>query len=143
MRYQNYGTWYDTDKAPMIGVPYESGIGTDNYKYQALHRTRTGKYFLHIKGDAPEFANVKRKRRDEMIVLVSYAEADAWAQSHMTKEQYERCFGSKFLDGMVDHRVNVTMKLNQRKYENARRVADKKGILISDYIESLLPDVED
>ena len=140
MRYQVYGTWYDTDKAKLIGV-HESGEGAE-YGYQALYRTRTGKYFVHVSGNVPEFDDVKRRKKGDKIILVSYDKAEKWARDHMTADEFLCYFGEHPNDGK-EGRVVVTLRLKRKQYLKVKREADKRGLFMNEYIELLLPGYED
>ena len=66
---------------------------------------------------------------------MSYDEARQWAEENLSADEYEEIFGAIDESGA---KMTVTLSVDSGKWEAAKREAAKKGIGISEYIESLL-----
>lgn len=129
------GKRYNVEKAKEMGV--YSGPG---YK-ETLFRKRTGEYFLYGEGGA-ETRYAEREGRiwksGKMIIPLTYDEARDWAEGHLDSGLYEAIFG-ELPEGENAGKLIVTLSVNAVRWEKARREAQKRGIPISEYVESLLP----
>ena len=69
------------------------------------------------------------------IMPMSYDEAKKWAEENLDADEYESIFGAIDESGA---KMTVTLSIDSGKWESAKREAAKRGIGISEYIESLL-----
>lgn len=87
------GSRYDTETAKRLGW-WESGPDIRDLFYcsETLYRTKSGKYFLHGEG-GPGTAYGNRPNGEQIIPIAEDA-AKAWAEEHMSGDDYEVAFGA-------------------------------------------------
>lgn len=75
------GKKYDTETAALVGE-WNNGLYTNDIYYQSedLYLKKTGEFFLY--------------RWLNNYVPLSLAEAQDWAERHLTGEEYEKLFGT-------------------------------------------------
>lgn len=134
------GKVYDTDKAKGLGTYANYGSWRDfNHYEETLYQKKTGEYFLFGKGGAStRYAEPEGQNSwtgGSRIMPMTYAEAQKWAEEYLDADKYEEIFGA--IDE-TDDKVQVTICVNSAKWETAKREAQKRGVGISEYIESLL-----
>ena len=119
---------YDTSTARKMGTyrnPKDSGIF---YYYEyTLYRKKTGEFFLHACG---------RSNSHESIMPLTYDEAQEWAGTSLTEEQYERIFF-----GVVDEYTEteaLTVQIPTVLLIQLRRQTDKSGQLIKEAVAEAL-----
>lgn len=136
------GKVYDTEKAKELGMYANYGNWRDfNHIEETLYRKKTGEFFLFGEGGP----NTKYAERVESnswtggsrIMPMSYDEAKAWAEEHLTADEYEEIFGEIVEDDGSGKQV-VSISVSPARWELAKREAAKRGIGISEYIESLI-----
>ena len=134
------GKIYDTDKAKQLGAYSNYGSWNDFHHFEeTLYRKKTGEYFLFGEGGAatryaePEGQNAWTG--GSRIMPMTYKEAQKWAEEHLDADKYEEIFGAI---EESDDKVLVTIYVNATKWETAKREAQKRGVGISEYVESLL-----
>ena len=93
------GKTYDTTTATRLGWWSVGEFVTDlNYSAETLYRKKTGEYFLHGEGGAmSRYATAQGPSSwggGERIMPMSPEEARAWAEEHLTGEEYEEVFGT-------------------------------------------------
>lgn len=91
------GKKYDTNTAEEVGV-YTNGCFSMDFAYfcETLYRKRTGEFFLHGNGGASSrYAQYvgNALTGSEQILPLTEAEAKAWAEDHLTGDEYESIFG--------------------------------------------------
>lgn len=91
------GRQYDTEKAQKIGS-WDNGYGISDLDYisETLYRKRTGEYFLEGCGGArSRYAEIDGSMMASgcRIVPLTFDQARAWAEEHLTPEEYETAFG--------------------------------------------------
>lgn len=136
------GRVYDTEKAKELGTYANYGSWSDfSHLEETLYRKKTGEYFLLGEGGpATKYAkpvDVNSWSGGERIMPMSYDEAREWAEKHLDADEYEAIFGEIVEDDGAGKQV-VSISVNPSKWEQAKREAARRGIGISEYIESLL-----
>ena len=134
------GKVYDTDKAKEPGIYCSPGNWNDfNYYEETLYQKRTGEFFLFGKGGPmTRYAEAEGQNSwsgGRRIMPMSYDEAKKWAEENLDADEYESIFGAIDESGA---KMTVTLSIDSGKWEAAKREAAKRGIGISEYIESLL-----
>lgn len=136
------GRVYDTEKAKELGTYANYGSWRDfNHLEETLYRKKTGEYFLFGEGGpTTKYAEAEGQNSwtgGRRIMPMTYGEAKAWAEEHLTADEYEAIFGEIVEDDGAGKQV-VSISVSPAKWEAAKREAAKRGIGISEYIESLL-----
>lgn len=135
------GKVYDTEKAKFLAIWTNYGSWRDfNHIEESLYQKKTGEFFLHGEGGpATKYAETVGQNEwgyGERIMPMTYEEAQKWAEKHLDGDEYEKIFG-EVIEEDGEKQV-VSISINSSKWEAAKREAAKKGISISEYIESLL-----
>ena len=131
------GKLYNTDTAVELAC-YDA---TDNLNYitERLHRKRTGEYFIHGEGGArTRYAASDGdgwSRGGEAIFPLSVDEARAWAEQHISEEDFERLFGAVSEDGDT---VKTSFDLSPDLAAKLQDVAAKRGVSRRAVIEELI-----
>lgn len=134
------GKVYDTDKAKELGA-YSNGGGWRDFNHfeETLYQKRTGEFFLFGEGGPmTRYAEAEGQNSwsgGRRIMPMSYDEAKQWAEENLDADEYEEIFGAIDESGA---KMTVTLSVDSGKWEVAKREAAKRGIGISEYIESLL-----
>ena len=136
------GRVYDTDKARELGTYANAGDWRDfSHLEETLYRKKTGEYFLFGEGGpATKYAEAEGQNSwtgGRRIMPMTYDEAREWAEEHLTADEYEAIFGEIVEDDGAGKQV-VSISVSPAKWEQAKREAAKRGIGISEYIESLI-----
>lgn len=136
------GKVYDTKKAKEMGSYANYGSWRDfNHLEETLYKKKTGEFFLFGEGGpATRYAEPEGQNSwsgGSRIMPMTYDEAKAWAEKHLDAEEYEEIFGEIVEDDGSGKQV-VSISVSPAKWEMAKREAAKKGIGISEYIESLI-----
>lgn len=132
---------YDTDTAECVAV-WDNGLNTSDFNYcaESLYRKRTGEFFLHGEGHINSKYAVScgsnEWRWGEKIIPLTYDAAQKWAE-RLSGEKYEKIFGTVTEDS--DEKVKMTFYISAPAADRLRKSADKAGISISAYLESLIP----
>ena len=126
---------YDTETAKEIGRYV--GLGYS----ETLFRKRSGEFFLFGEGGAESrYAEIDGGswKSGRKIMPMTYDDAKRWAEGHLDSGVYEAVFG-ELPDDNGAGKLVVTISVNAVRWERARREAQKLGIPVSEYVESLLP----
>ena len=134
------GKVYDTETAKKVGSYSNYGSWRDfNHFEETLYQKKTGEFFLHGEGGPATRYAVPEGQSSwsggERIMPMSYSEAQAWAEEHLEADAYEAIFG---VIEETEDKITVSIFVNSAKWESAKREAQKRGIGVSEYIESLL-----
>lgn len=134
------GKVYDTEKAKELGTYSNAGGWRDfNHFEETLYQKRTGEFFLFGEGGPmTRYAEAEGQNSwsgGRRIMPMSYDEARQWAEENLSADEYEEIFGAIDESGA---KMTVTLSIDSGKWELAKREAAKRGIGISEYIESLL-----
>lgn len=91
------GKLYDTSSARLIGSDSYSNPGDFNHWSEDLYQKRTGEFFLY--GEGGPMSRYSRSLGDnswsggEKIIPLSVDKARAWAEEHLSADEYEQAFG--------------------------------------------------
>ena len=132
------GKIYDTDTAKKIGYDCYNGSERDFHWWsETLFKKRTGEYFLYGEGGPlSKYAQRYEQRgrvSGESIQPMTYTEATAWAEEHMSADDYMQEFGPVTED---TERVTLSVSLDSATADKIRREAMEKGVSISALIAS-------
>lgn len=136
------GRVYDTEKAKELGTYANYGSWRDfSHFEETLYRKKTGEYFLFGEGGPmTRYAEAEGQNGwsgGKRIMPMTYDEAREWAEKHLEADEYEVIFGEIVEDEDAGKQV-VSISVSPAKWEAAKREAARRGIGISEYIESLL-----
>lgn len=134
------GKVYDTETAKEMGTYANYGSWRDfNHIEETLYKKKTGEFFLYGEGGpATRYAEPEGQNSwsgGSRIMPMTYDEAREWAEKHLDADEYEEIFGTI---EESDDKIQVAIYVNSAKWEAAKREAQKRGVGISDYIDSLL-----
>ncbi len=135
------GRIYDTEKAKFLASWENYASRRDfNHMEESLYQKKTGEFFLHGEGGPSTKYAVMVDQNcwsgGERIMPMTYEEAQKWAENHLDGDEYEEIFG-EVIEETGEKQV-VSISISSAKWETAKREAAKRGIGISEYIESLL-----
>lgn len=134
------GKKYDTDTARKVGMA-SNGEGWRDFRYyeETLFCKRTGEYFLHGEGGPASRYAVSAGQNTwsggEKLIPLTFENARAWAEEHLTADEYEAEFGEITED---DSSTVVTLSMPRSVVETGRRNAQEAGMSLSAYIASLI-----
>ena len=133
------GKMYDTSTAEMLGEWDNGYYGYDiNRCSETLYRKKTGEFFLYGRGGArspyASYADGSVSGGEQIIVL-TYAEAQAWAEEHLDADEYESIFGVIKED---DTDTVFSVRLPASTIERVKRDASKAGMTIGEYVDMKL-----
>jgi len=130
---------YDTETAQNIGADGNGYNANDfNCVCETLYRKRTGEYFLHGEGGArSRYASREGNMWGwgQQIIPLTYDEAQEWAEKHLTADEYAEAFGMP--DEGDDSKTAITITLPTAKAAALRQAAEKAGMSIGAYIDSI------
>lgn len=133
------GRLYDTDKAKELGCDSYSNRRDFHYWEETLYKKRTGEFFLYGEGGPlskyAEAVGLNEWSGGERIMPLSYAEAQEWAENHLSGDEYIDIFGEPEED---DAKQKITLSLSAAAIAKAKQEAAKAGITLSAYIDSLI-----
>ena len=69
------------------------------------------------------------------IVPLAYEQARQWAEEHVSADEYAALFGEP---ENGDTKQNVSYSLSTAAVQRAKREASKRGISVSEYVDSLI-----
>ena len=126
---------YDTDTATFVGDWYFNQESDLDRTCEELYRKRTGEYFLYGWGGArsrySEYLGGNSYGGGERIMPLTYAEAQEWAQEHLSADAYEAEFGEIVEDSTVS---TITVSMPSDMLDEIRRDAKIKGTSVSSVI---------
>lgn len=133
------GKLYDTDTAKELAM-WDNGHYPSDFQYAAewLHRKRTGEYFLYGKGGGmTQYAERVGNAWTSgwAITPMTYEQARAWAEEKLDADEYAEIFGMPDEDD--DGKSVITLTLPTAKVQALRQAADKGGMSLSAYIDSI------
>lgn len=134
------GKRYDTDTANEIGYAEAKCLPTDlDWWQETLYRKNTGEFFLFGEGNArtryAKESGINNWRPGSRIMPLSVDEAKAWAESHLSGDEYEKIFGE--IEESTE-RKTVSFSLSESVVEQITRLAAENQISKSDVIEMLI-----
>lgn len=134
------GRRYDTESARELAAA-SSGLSYSDFSHweETLYVKKTGEYFLHgIGGPMSRYAEPSGQNGwsgGERIMPMSLEEAKAWAEEHLSGDEYEDIFGTV---EETDERRTVTYSLPLATIDTVKRKAISKNLSMSDYIADLV-----
>lgn len=135
------GKRYDTETAKACGWRTYSTPRDFNHLEETLYRKRSGEFFLHgIGGPMTKYAESLGGNSwsgGEKIIPLTIEEAKEWAEEYLTADEYERIFGA--VEEGPD-RKTISLSLPVAVVEYIKRGAAEKGVTMSDYVASLIPE---
>ena len=134
------GKLYDTDTAKKLAVWSNEYYPNDfNFCQERLYRKRTGEYFLQGEGGAMsqygEAAYGGGWTYGFEIIPLTYENARAWAEEKLDADEYAEIFGMP--DEGDDSKTVMTITLPTQKAAALRQAAEKAGMSIGAYIDSI------
>lgn len=91
------GKVYDTDTAKLLAEDSYSNTSQFDYWLEELYLKKTGEYFLYGEGGGlspyAEYYGNNSFGRGEKITPFTEEEAKAWAEKHISVDEYEKIFG--------------------------------------------------
>jgi hypothetical protein len=131
---------YDTETAKKLGSWSNiEDYGNFSQFSETLYRKKTGEFFLYGEGGPmTKYAvaeGVNSWSGGSRIMPLSFQEARAWAEEHLSGDAYEEIFGAVAED---DSRVQVCYSLSAQAAETIKRRAAELGMSASAYVESLI-----
>ena len=125
-------------------------IGTDarkrsnfNYCHETLYRNTKGAYFIHGDG-GPTSRYARRVDQNswaggEAIVPLTSAEAQEWAEEHLSTDGYEAEFGEQDeASGDLTTRERVGLTLDKDIMANLRKLSRESGVPMSTMVDRAL-----
>lgn len=129
---------YNTDSSYLLGSWTNNAQDESTYFVEKLYQKRSGEFFLYGKGGSnSRFAKQVGSQwlSGEKIVPLIWDEAKAWAEKHLSPEEYETHFGDIT---MTDERQAFTVYLSTGTVQKIRRSCAMSGENMSVYIENLV-----
>lgn len=92
------GKKYDTETAKKLGEWWNNqDVRNFGHVEETLYQKRTGEFFIYgVGGPASKYARSEGQNSwtgGEKIIPVSYPRAKAWAEEHLTVDEFESIFG--------------------------------------------------
>jgi len=133
------GKRYSTDSAKEMASDSYSNYTDFHYWSETLYRKNTGEYFLHGEGGPRSRYAVTVGQNQwsggEKIIPLSVEAAQAWAEEHLTGDEYEKIFGE--VEETATKRT-ISLSLTESAIEKIKRGAAEAGMSMSEFVESLL-----
>ncbi len=130
---------YDTSTAKEI-AEFRDLCGGDKAVTEQLFRKRSGEYFLAGEGGpASKYATPSATGGwvgGSAIVPLSYEQARQWGEEHLSADEYAALFGEPSQDDGTKQAVSYS--LSTAAVQRAKREASKRGISVSEYVDSLI-----
>lgn len=141
------GKVYDTETATHVGG-WDNGCYTTDFDYagEDLYRKRTGEYFVHGEGGARSvYAELDGDgwSGGSAIRPLTYEGARAWAEEHLSAEEYEAEFGEVAEDeGEVAVTVRVPASAKAALDRECAATGRTRGDIVATLLDSAMPCVE-
>jgi hypothetical protein len=129
---------YDTNTAKKMGTfrDLEGSSGFDHYEV-SLYRKKTGEFFLHTcSSPKSQYHEITGYSDGARIIPLTYDEAQKWAETALTKEQYKNIFFGAIDEGT--EMEALTVQLPAAIVIQLRRQTDKSGQLIKEAVAEAL-----
>lgn len=134
------GKVYNTESAQEM-ASWSNGGGWRDFSHceETLYRKKTGEYFLFGEG-GPMTKYAEREGQNgwtggSRIMPMTYQEAAAWAEEHLSGDEYEDIFGKVAED---DSKKIVAVNLTVTAAETLRRMSEKRNLSASEIVEQLI-----
>lgn len=131
---------YDTDTAAELASRSANYARSDfGWFSETLYRKKTGEYFLYGHGNAasPYAERVEGTMRGpgERITPMTAEEAEAWAEEHLTTDEYDAIFGEITED---ETQEKITLRLKASNADRIRREMSKTGKSAAQIVDELI-----
>ena len=131
------GRRYDTDTAKNLGYDSYNGSVTDfAYWEETLYQKRTGEFFLYGEGGPMSRYAVSCGQNEwsggAQIIPLEPEKAQAWAEEHLTADEFEEIFGA-VSEGDADKRT-VTYSLPESVISKIRSKSLDTGLTFSEVV---------
>lgn len=129
---------YNTDTSDLLGSWTNNSQEESSYFVEELYQKRSGEYFLYGKGGSKSrFAKQVGSQwlSGEKFIPLTWDEAKAWSEKHLSPEEYEMHFGDIT---MTDERQTFAVYISTGTIQQIRRSCAKSGKSMSAYIENLV-----
>ena len=132
------GKRYDTETAERVGSDSYSYPNDFHYWEEELYRKKTGEFFLYGTGGPlskyREQISLNNWSGGSKIIPLAYAEAQKWAEEHLSGDEYETIFG------VVEDlsRTTITLSVSSAAADMLRKYAAKAGKSISEVAEEAI-----
>jgi len=134
------GASYDTDKAEKLGEDSYSNRRDFNFWEEALYRSRSGRYFLHGEGGPMSRYSVTTGQNEwsggEKIIPLDRKTAMAWAEEHLTVQQYTSIFGDP-----EEGWENINIRLSTATLSKLRASAEENKTTMTAIITKWIVDM--
>ena len=128
---------YDTEKAAKLGA-WDSGHPVNDFNYfsEVLHKTKSGKYFLHGAGGGlsryGEWVG-NSGYGSEKIMPMTMTEAQKWAEEHLDGDEYIAIFGEP-----EDGKALRAFMLSNAAIRRLAELQAERGGSLSAVVEALI-----
>ena len=133
------GRTYNTETSKEIGTDVRNRSNF-NYCHETLYRNTKGAYFIHGDG-GPSSRYARRVDQNswaggEAIVPLTSAEAQEWAEKHLTAEELEAEFGEQpEAESDLVNRERVGLTLGKDVMAGMRKLSRETGVPMSTMID--------
>lgn len=135
---------YDTSKARLVGRFAELGEDPSSRLSEKLYQKRTGEYFVYGEGGPlTRYASWHdgSPSPGERIMPLGYDEARAWAEAHLSPEDFSEAFPDKLGEaggsGQARLTLIVTAPAKAALEREAARSGRPRGAIVSELLEKL------
>lgn len=131
------GKRYNTETAKLIGEVW-NGLPTDlDYTHETLYRTKGEAYFIHTEGGPRTIYAATSESGNsisgERIIPINPDAAKAWAEKHLTADEYERAFGDA-----EEPDTKISAVLTQQQFGDLISYCDSHGLKKSQVIRDAI-----
>ena len=130
---------YNTKTAKELAVwNNDYAVNDFNHACETLHIKKTGEFFLHGEGGPmSKYARVAYGSTNswtggELIIPLSYEEAQKWAEEKLDGREYETIFGVP-----EDGDVYINIKISTKAKAKLDQLRSKKGLSIAKTVEEI------
>ena len=133
------GKVYDTKTAKMVGE-WSNFCYTNDFNYcsEDLYLKKTGEFFLRGQGGAMSKYSQSTGNNScgygELIIPLTYAAAQEWAEKKLDGEEYEAIFGTNEDEEVVI----VVISLTRSSHEKIKRMSERQEKVVSAIIEQFI-----
>lgn len=134
------GKRYDTDTAKKLAYDSYSNPRDFNHWVEELYRKNTGEFFLYGTGGPMSRYAVSTGQNEwsggEKIIPLTTEAAQAWAEKHLSADEYEAIFGAVAEEAI--EKKTCSFSLTAATIEKIKRGAAEHGMTMSAYLETVI-----
>jgi hypothetical protein len=138
------GRTYNTDTSKIIGF-WDNGHYASDFSYcsESLYKNTKGAYFLHGEGGATsKYATGRGNNQGpgEDIIPLTAEEARAWAEEHLSTDEYNAEFGEpeEAAPSDLTTRERVNLTLDSEIMANLRKLSEKTGVPMARMVDKAI-----